>query len=147
MRDTVRLAVHADIAAIAEMGVRFAADEYQQRFVVKDAGVRQAAATMIDAPTCGVWVAERAGAIVGMIAGTVYQHPMSLEQLAIEVAWWMEPAARGGRTALRLLEAFKSWARTQGAVRLHMIAPTEHVAWFYERLGFDKLETCYQVAL
>lgn len=145
---TVREAAHDDIPRIVEMGMRFAGEEYA-RFLTADP-VHLAALTrqFIDSPDVAVLVVDPSvGPLTGMMAMTMYVHPMSQERVATEVVWWMEPEARGSKDALRLLRASEAWARTNGASRLQMIAPTDHVGQFYERLGFSKVETHYQRSL
>ena len=44
------------------------------------------------------------------------------------------------------LEAEK-WARQSGAARMQMIAPNERVGRFYRRLGYDHIESNYQLNL
>jgi len=142
---TIRPAAEPDVPRIAEMGARFIDAEYPHA-VRFDAA--QLAATTRQLIAHGlVLVAEAAAGVVGMLALTTYPHPLSGDLIATEVVWWMEPEARGGRAALKLFAAGEAWARAQGATQLQMIAPSDKVGAFYERLGFGKIETHYQRAL
>jgi len=90
---------------------------------------------------------EQDGALVGMMALTTYTHPMNGDTIATEIVWWIQPEARGGRSALQLFKAGEAWAREQGATTFQMIAPSDQVGAFYERLGFTKIEVHYQRSL
>lgn len=143
----IRDAALADVPAIVRMGVRFATGEYARLLTVNEQALAILASHMIQNAACGAWVLECDGVVVGMLGMTTYPQAMSGETIATEMVWWMEPEARGGRGALRLLEHGKTWARAQGATRLQMIAPNTHVGAFYERLGFQLLEIHYQAPL
>jgi len=86
--------------------------------------------------------------MTGMLGALCFTHPLSGEWVASEFYWWVEPHARGGIDSLRLLKLTITWARAQGAVRLHMIAPEgSGVGRLYRRLGFVPVETAYQLVL
>jgi RimJ/RimL family protein N-acetyltransferase len=142
---TIRRAVVEDVPRIAEMGARFIDTEYPHalRF-----DAEQLAATTQRLMAHGlVLVADAGDGVVGMLALTTYQHPLSGDRIATEIVWWVDPEVRGGRAALQLFAAGEAWARAEGATHLQMIAPSDKVGRFYERLGFAKLETHYQRAL
>jgi GNAT superfamily N-acetyltransferase len=90
-----------------------------------------------------IWIAERDGLVLGMIAAMLYTQPMSGERIGSELCWWMEPEARGGRTALRLLRTAETWAKAQGAVVFQMMAPNADVGRLYEALHYEPIETHY----
>ena len=92
-------------------------------------------------------VLETGGRVVGMIGLAVLPHFMSGELVASELFWWVEPEARRGTGGVRLLRRAESWARSTQAVRMQMIAPTAHVAKFYQALGYVPMEVAYQGSL
>jgi RimJ/RimL family protein N-acetyltransferase len=89
-----------------------------------------------------VFVAERAGVVVGGIAGWVDRHWSSDDKVAQEVSFFMAPEARGSISATRLICALRAWAEAKGAVFLQAGTSTgldpERTARLYERLGFTR---------
>lgn len=145
MAPLIREATAADVPAIVAMGLRFLASAPYGGKLTPDPVVMAAFTTrLIDAPEAAWFVVERDGALIGMLALFLYAHPFSGQRVANELCWWMEPAHRGARVALRLLAQGEAWARAHGAELLQMIAPTDHVAHFYERTGFERTEVHYQ---
>jgi len=142
----IRLATVEDIPAIAAMGAHFIETEYPGAIRFDADRLATLTRSLIDGAGV-VFVVEQAGALVGMMALTTYLHPMNGDTIATEIVWWMDPAARGGRAALQLFAAGEAWARAQGATTFQMIAPSEKVGAFYERLGFHKIEVHYQRSL
>jgi GNAT superfamily N-acetyltransferase len=103
------------------------------------------AGNLIDHESGAILVLERDGILVGMIGILCTVHFLSGELCAGEVFWWVTPGYRGD--GVRLLKAAESWAMVRGAKTLQMIAPTERVGQFYDRMGFTRIETGYQKAL
>ncbi len=94
-----------------------------------------------------IFVAERDGVIMGTIGVLGYVHPMSGKVVAGELFWWLNPQDRGaGGWLLRRAE---KWAKAYGAQSLQMIAPSDNprVGAMYEALGYQAVETAYQVKL
>jgi GNAT superfamily N-acetyltransferase len=85
-----------------------------------------------------VLVAERRGAVVGMVTG---QLVVSTAEGGLS-AWVedliVERAERGGGVGRALLEALESWATDRGATRLQLVADRENARalGFYARLGW-----------
>jgi GNAT superfamily N-acetyltransferase len=128
------------------MGERFITETvYRGRIPVNPAQMTALVATLLQGDVGTIFVAEREGALVGMIGLMAFMHPIGGEPTVTEVFWWMEPEHRGG--GVRLLKRAEQWAREMGAVKLFMIAPTPDVGQLYERLGYESLETTYQRAL
>lgn len=138
---TVRPAVAADVPRIVEMGVRFVAEsEYWKLGTANPDKIAVLALSLIESG--GLFVAEDASGIVGMLGGCLMDHPMLDSLVASELAWWVEPDHRGTAGA-RLLSAFAAWARERGANALHMVAPNVRVAMHYKRLGYFEMETSF----
>ena len=142
----IRLATVEDIPAIAAMGAHFIETEYPGAIRFDAERLGTLTRSLIEGAGV-VFVVEQDGALVGMMALTTYTHPMNGDPIATEIVWWIQPEARGGRAALQLFKAGETWARAQGATQFQMIAPSDKVGVFYERLGFAKIETHYQRAL
>lgn len=142
---TIRRATPADIDAIIAMGLQFQATTSYAHHLRATADTLRALATgVLQNGDAVIFLAERDAVIVGMLAATIYQQIMSGERIGMELCWWMDPSARGGRTALRLLRTAEAWAVTQGATVFQMMAPTKEVGAFYEALHYTPIETHYQ---
>ena len=139
----IRAATLDDVDAIAALGQRFLAQSvYHGRLADNPTRVRALATQLIEAPAGEVFVAAADGALVGMLALVAYAHHLSGEWVAGEVAWWVDRDHRG--LGLRLLRAAERWARTQGAIRFELIAPTPDVETLYARLGYVPVERTFQ---
>lgn len=142
---TLRRATIADVDAIVAMGLQFqATTSYAQHLRATPETLQALAIGLLGNDEAIIVLAEADGQIVGMIAATLYRQVMSQELIGTEVCWWMNPEARGGRTALRLIRAAEQWAVDHGAVVFQMMAPTAKVGAFYEALKYDLIETHYQ---
>lgn len=137
----IRAATIGDIPRIVEMGGRFIEGVYPAA-ITFNADTLAVLTEQLILGAGAVFVAET-DAVVGVIALLTVTQPMSGEIVATELVWWMDPEARGGRAALELLKTAEDWARSQGATRLQMIAPSDKVALFYEKLGFQRVEVAY----
>ncbi len=142
----IRPATHEDIPRLVEMGAQFIDDVYPAAIAFEAGTLASLAARLIDGLGI-VFVFESAGEVSGMMALIVVAHPMSGERIATEMAWWVDPAARGGSAALRMLAEAERWSRAQGAQRLQMTAPSDKVCQFYEKIGFQRVEVAYSRTL
>lgn len=144
---SIRRATAADAPAVVRMGLQFLAETRYHGLLSPN--VDQLSRLIGFLLEHGlVLVAVREHAIVGMLLAHVGPHAISGELTGTEVAWWMDPAHRGGSAALRMLHQAEAWAVTQGAVRFQMIAPSDStVGELYQRRGYEHVETIYQRAL
>lgn len=86
--------------------------------------------------------------IVGMIAIAALAHILTGKNYGDEIVWWVEPEHRKSRAGYRLLCAAIEWARQNGLSVLKMVAPAgSSVGRFYEHLGFEAVETAYQLVI
>ena len=141
----IRLALHGDIPRAVAMGRRFIAEtSYRGGMADNPDRLAETAARLIDGEDSALFVADESDTIIGMIGVYTYTHPYSGERFATELFWWVDPEKRG--TGVRLLRAAEAWARTQGVRSLQVVAPrsNERLGAIYERLGYTRLETCYQ---
>lgn len=143
---TIRRLDENDVPTVVDMGMRFLESADYREFIKGDPCRLEALirATTIT-PGMSSWVAEQDGRLVGMLGMLTFYHPMSGEHVASEIAWWVEPEARGA--GIKMLRVAEAWAKEQGATRLLMIAPNEHVETFYKRTGFARVEASYQRSL
>lgn len=83
-------------------------------------------------------------ALVGMLAIVALPHPLAGGKVAEELAWWVEPEWRQGLLGPKMLREAEAWATRNGAVMVKMVAPAgTDVGEFYERIGYQAVETAY----
>ena len=144
---TIRNATEADVETIVKMARHFiafaphaAVAEYDDEDLANAARACMQHGLLI--------VAEQDGEIIGMLLGIISSLWFARRTLwASELAWWVEPAARGGTAGIRLVTAFQDWAREQGAKvvamsSLHLDHDTR-VGNVLERMGFEQSEHTY----
>jgi RimJ/RimL family protein N-acetyltransferase len=140
----IREATEADVPRIVEMGLAFLRGSPYRKHIPENAEQLEALARrVIDSESSAFLVLERDGAPVGMMGLMAYDHFMSGEHGAVELVYWIDPSARGS-DGVRLLKAGEAWASSQGAQWLQMISPDARVDQFYERLGYQLVERCFQ---
>lgn len=141
----VRRATEDDVPALVALGERFIMrSPYGASLDVTaddlDTGIRLALLAR------GVaFIAEVNGDAVGAIIGAVTPIWCSARaRVGAELAWWVDDAHRGKVLGIRLLQAFESWAKEQGASHVVMSdlvfdgdAP---VGPMFERLGYRLVE-------
>lgn len=82
--------------------------------------------------------------IVGMIAIFAAEHHLSGVPIGHEIAFWVEPAHRGGTIGPRLLEAAEAWACKKGLAVLQLMSPVgSGLGDHYHRLGYEAVETVF----
>lgn len=142
----IRAATAADVPALVAMGCRFLAEtSYGARLRCDPVHMTHFALALLQHHDGHIFVAEQDGHPVGMLAVQCFLHPYSGDRYAAELWWWVNPEARGH--GLRLLRAAEVWAKAHGAVKLHMIAPTDTIGHLYARRGYVPLETTYERSL
>lgn len=140
----IRLAAESDVDRIVEMGLRFRRESVYKRHVDENADSMRALAVKL-VETSGLLVLDCNGTLVGMLGFMVLPHILSGEMLGLELFWWTEPEHRGeGR---RLLKSAEIAARARGAKRMQMVAFDSKTMSFYERMGYEFVESAYQRTL
>lgn len=143
----IREASPADVPRLVEMGVGFIASTvYAGRLTARPEAIDRRMRWMLDIglEDAALFVAERAGELVGMIGMVRYPHLLTEEIVAGELFWWVEPSARTSSAAARLLQRAEAWAWSVGADLLQMIAPTPEVERIYDKRGYERIEVAYQ---
>jgi GNAT superfamily N-acetyltransferase len=139
---TIRTAHVGDVEAIVEMGREFIHAIYPNDLPFNAGQIAQTALNLMASQDGEIFVAERDGALIGMLAMIAFLHPLSGERIATELCWWVSPSHRG--VGVKLLRAAEAWTKAQGAAVFQMIAPSPEVGRFYERVGLHAIETSYQ---
>lgn len=98
----------------------------------------------IQSPDAHVIVADRCGAIVGVACAVKTQLYMSDDDIAVELFWWVNPDARGGAHAIRMMDELERWARESECKALAMSSmvtiegsPADAI---YARRGYSNIE-------
>lgn len=91
------------------------------------------------------WVVEDDDTIVGMLVGATNSPLFTKQVTAVELAWYMQPAYRDGRTALKLFDAFEKWAREKECDFITMadLPEVADLSALYERKGYKLTEKAY----
>ena len=133
----IRPAVPADVDALAALLRQLF--ELEADFRPDEARQRKGLSLMLDDPDRrAVLVAERGGAVVGMVTAqlvvsTAEGGPSALLEDMVVLA-----PARGRGVGGELLRAIEAWARARGATRLQLLADRENgpALAFYARMGW-----------
>lgn len=138
----IREATEADVPRIVNMGKRFLSSTPYNRFLGEDPDC-MARLTMQLISLNGLLLSEQGGEITGMLGFIIHSHFISGEKMAGEVFWWVDEGHRG-KEGVKLLREMEKRAHLSGATRVQMIAPTDKVAGFYRRIGYEFVESTYQ---
>ena len=83
----------------------------------------------------------------GFLIGITSEIPFSEEKVAMELAWWVEPQARGTRKSVEMVFAFKEWAKRVGCkvAQMSMIenTGTDKIDKLYIKAGLQRAEVNY----
>lgn len=78
----------------------------------------------------------------GFFIGTISDQFFGDDLIAMDMGVYIDPEYRGGIGAVRLVQAFESWAKENGAKEVYLSQSSgtdiERTASFYERLGYSK---------
>lgn len=99
--------------------------------------------TLVTRAPGGAFVAEKGGAVIGMIMGFIFAPFFTDEKVASDYCFYIMPDhRRKSRAAILLLNAFEQWARDNDAVDLlpgtTTMIDTESTASFYVKMGYEK---------
>lgn len=143
----IRQARTADEGAILEMAERFyAVTGYAERVGP------YCAATMLQRirELTGqhvLMVAEEGDQLVGMLGAYVVPFLFNASKTgAYEACWWVNPEARGGMLAVRLLKAAEEAAKAKGADHIdmiHLATSPPQAAAIYGRTGYAPSQTTW----
>jgi GNAT superfamily N-acetyltransferase len=79
----------------------------------------------------------------GVLMATATEHPFGPIWIARETVWWIDPSHRGGLVAVRMLDAYETWAAAQGCKFVGMagMGNDPSVGALYRRRGYRVAET------
>lgn len=140
----IRMAELSDREAVVTMALRFLRETPYGAMLTENADqLRAFTERLLTNPDGAVIVAEKDGALIGMIALWAFAHPYSGALIASELVWWVNPEERGS-VGVRLLKRAEQWTKDSGATALQMIAPNARVEAFYQACGYERVEVSYQ---
>lgn len=149
----IRMARPEDAERVVELGRQdLLTGPYRDDIADNPEVPRRLAGLLIDNPMAAVLVAEKAGEVVGVYAMAVAPHFYSGEMTACMLIWYVMPEHRHmknlrGSVGLRLFHEAEQIAKSMGATRMQVTAPTEEVGLAYKRWGFHPIEVGYQRSL
>lgn len=115
----IRVATIEDVPRIADIGAMMHAESPEYRDIEYDRD--KVAQTMIGLIEHGVvFLYESGGEIRGGVAGGLSEFWFSRERIAGDFSLFVLPEHRQGMIAVRLVLAFKAWAKMRGARRVTM---------------------------
>lgn len=144
-----RRATVDDLPACLDMTARFhAASPIASVAPFDRDGMAATLRGMLANPRAGVWVAFQNSKPVGLAGALCY--PLYFNpayEVAQELFWWLDPAARGCGAGEKLFQNVQNWAKELGAAAVFMIAlddaRVDKMDRFYKRAGFQPMERTY----
>lgn len=104
----------------------------------------EGALLVADVPAVVIKDRVHAVQVVGMIAIFATKHHLSGIPIGHEIAFWVEPAHRGGTIGPRLLQAAEAWACKKGLAVLQIMSPEgSRLAHYYQIQGYQAIETVF----
>ena len=145
----VRRATADDVPALVRMGRAFiASSEHGRTLSVDDAALADRVSALVASDDVAWFVADRDGDVCAMLVCAVmglWFAPSTM--MATELAWWVEPRARGTTVAVRLVKAYEEWARAAGVSVCTMSSLDgcngAQVATMLARMGYARSETTH----
>lgn len=94
---------------------------------------------LLDREDHGVWVAEKAGRVLGFVHATVHRSLLGSSEVLL-AALVVDPEARGEGIGRALVDRAAEWGRERGldAMRVRTRLSREGARVFYRRLGFEQ---------
>ncbi|MBD9459116.1 GNAT family N-acetyltransferase [Pseudomonas sp. PDM05] len=139
----IRPAKHSDVPRLIELGTLLhATTSYSTMSFCPD---KSAAFLheLINGQQGVAFVAEIRGEVVGGLVAGVIDQWFSNDLIAYDYTLFIDPSKRHGITAIRLIQAFKEWAKIKGAKQIYMGIGTgvsvEGTTELYQSQGFRNI--------
>jgi len=144
----LRPATLEDIPRIIELGQAFFCEAGLELFMSYcPESSAKTFAGMIESENAAIFLLTSGGEVVGGAGGILAPHYFNAShRTGQELFWYVDPAHRGRRESLRLLDALEAWAIGEGAttfVLASMQTSSPAVARLYQARGYHQLETYY----
>lgn len=136
----MKIAELSDLDTILEMGMKFVETTGYKEAADKDI-IKELIKAFLEAPhTSHIIILDDFGFIAGQATPFLFGHGM----LASEVAWWIDPSARGENKGIKLMEAFEYWAKNIAGCRyISMSSLDKDVEKIYKKKGYKLYERAY----
>lgn len=145
MDELIREATINDIPRVIELGRKFLVEgPYVGQIADKPEEATRFATLLIGNPNAKILVAEQDKVIIGVLAFILFPHHFSGEMTALEIIWYVEPQARKGGIAMRLMWEAEKIAKSMNAHYMQFTAPDAKASAIYERFGYHQVEVGYQ---
>lgn len=136
----IRPAQLSDLVRLAEIGaVLHSESEHFQRCRYASGKVQSFLGVLMQSADGLVLVVEKDGIVIGGIAAMVAEQWYSFDRIATDVSVFILPEHRGGTAPARLLNAYREWAESRGAVYalagISTSVTVERTQALYEALG------------
>lgn len=147
----LRLATGDDFEAVKEMSLKFLKESPYRDLSYDipkiEAFIRLFLENKGASLVCILAVSPK-GIPIGIIAGQLSSVPFSLDTIAAETMWWVDPNYRGrSRAAVELLRAFEHWGRIRGSsfIQMQSLASLNEfkVASILGKFGYEQKEIAY----
>ena len=103
---------------------------------------------VVNDPTQFAHIAEHDGDVYGVLLGYVVTLPFGRDRVAYDTWFYVRPDKRGGLAAKTLVSRFRAWAGEQGARKVAIGVSSgvndERAGIFLQRIGFERVATCYE---
>lgn len=142
----LKLATPEDEEAILPLLLRFILESPYKDITLNITKVRKGVRDMVIGSNDNIVILgyhkER---LSGFIALKAYELPFSHDRVAAEIAFYVNPDARGSRLGLDLYTAAEFWSRKVGCAYMQMVnlSTNEGVQKFYERKGYKRYEQAW----
>ena len=138
-----RAAGHADLPALVALVGDYAAEIRPGGQAPQPQAVARTLRLLIDAPRGAVWMAERDGRAVGILAATAQVSPWADVIVAEMLILFVRPEARRSRAAHGLLSGFERWAASIGAQVIGLTDTGNILGPAVSKRGYVLTETKY----
>lgn len=139
----IRPAKHSDVPRLIELGTLLHSTTSYS--TMNFCPVKSAAFLheLINGQQGVVFAAEIRGEVAGGLVAGVVDQWFSNDLIAYDYTLFIDPAKRHGITAIRLIQAFKEWAKIKGAKQIYMGIGTgvsvKGTTELYESQGFRNI--------
>lgn len=140
----MRIAELSDVDTILDMAMKFVeATGYKE--AADPMYIRDLITAFLEAPRDKqIVILDDFGFIAGQATPFLFGHG----SLASEVAWWIDPSARGENKGIKLMEAFEYWAKNVAQCRyITMTSLDKDVEKIYKKKGYKLYERAYMKVL
>jgi len=151
----LRAATQDDVQAMVALGRSVHAESRFANLPYDDGKLSRALVRLVELQErgshCVLLVENREGALIGGFIGALESYFFTSAVSANSILIWVDRAYRGSAAALRLIGAFRDWAKGKGAIEVCVLVASGvtigRTDRFLQRLGFCQTGGNYALAL